>query len=138
PPTPGVGFGMGIERVLVACDAEGVFPAAPPALDAFVVDLTGGDAARAITARLRQAGLRGDRAFDGRSMKAQMKLADRSGAAVALIVGPAEEAAGTVLLRSLRAESDQVPVPVDAVVEAVRRAVAAAGATNPRVQGDER
>ncbi len=122
PPTPGVGFGMGIERVLVACDAEGVFPARPPALDAFVVDVAGGASARALTARLREVGLRADRAFDGRSMKAQMKLADRSGAAVALIVGPTEAAAGTVLVRPLRsgADGDQQPVPMASVVEAVR------------------
>jgi histidyl-tRNA synthetase len=126
-PTPGVGFGMGIERVLVACDAERVFPVDPPPLDAFVVDVTGGAFARAITTRLRQAGLTGDRAFDGRSMKAQMKLADRSGAAVALIVGPTEAAAGTVLVRPLRAGGDQRPVPVDAVVDAVRKAVADTG-----------
>ena len=42
PPTPGIGFGMGIERLLIACDGEGVFPVDPPALDAFVVDVAGG------------------------------------------------------------------------------------------------
>jgi histidyl-tRNA synthetase len=120
-PTPGIGFGMGIERVLVACDAEGVFPADPPALDAFVVDVSGGDAARALTATLRAAGLRCDRAFDGRSMKAQMKLADRSGAVVALIVGPKEAATGMVVVRPLRTEGDQASVPADAVVDAVER-----------------
>ncbi len=126
PSTPGVGFGMGIERVLVACDAEGVFPARPPAPDAFVVDVAGGACARELTARLRQAGLGADRAFDSRSMKAQMKLADRSGAAVALIVGPAEATAGTVLVRPLRAggDGDQRPVPAVSVVEAVRGVLA--------------
>ena len=123
-PTPGIGFGMGIERVLVACDAEGVFPATPPALDAFVVDVAGGEAARVLTTRLRDAGLSADRAFDGRSMKAQMKLADRSGATVAVIVGPQEAAAGTVLVRPLRTDGDQTSVPVDAVVDAVADAVA--------------
>jgi histidyl-tRNA synthetase len=122
-PTPGVGFGMGIERVLVACDAEGVFPVDPPPLDAFVVDVTGGQAARAITTRLRDAGLRADRAFDARSMKAQMKVADRSGAAVAVIVGPREAAAGTALVRPLRVDGDQEPVAMDAVVGAVRNAL---------------
>ena len=38
PPTAGIGFGSGIERILLACDAEGVFPAPEPALDVFVVD----------------------------------------------------------------------------------------------------
>jgi histidyl-tRNA synthetase len=42
PPTPGIGFGCGIERVLLTCDAEGVFPAPAQRVDCFVVDTTGG------------------------------------------------------------------------------------------------
>jgi len=118
-PTPGVGFGIGVERVLIACEAESSLPSAPPGLDAFVVDVAGGDAARDLTATLRLAGLRADRAFDARSMKAQMKLADRSGAAVALIVGPKEVAEGTVVVRPLRAEAAQRAVARDDVVAAL-------------------
>ncbi len=120
PPTPGIGFGIGVERVLLACDAEGTFPVAPTPLDAFVVDTTGGTAARDLTASLRRAGFAADRAFDDRSMKAQLKLADRSGAIVALIVGPDEVASGTVSLRPLRTAGDQRTVPVAEVVDAVR------------------
>ncbi len=131
--TPGIGFGMGIERVLAACDAEGVFPAAPPHLDAFVVDTAGGEMARVLTPRLRRAGLRADRAFDGRSMKAQMKLADRSGAAVALIVGPQEAASGTVVVRPLRNGGVQEAVPASLVVDVLRKVLAdASGATAGR------
>jgi histidyl-tRNA synthetase len=120
-PTPGVGFGIGLERVLLACDAEGVFGDAPPPLDAFVVDVAGGDSARDLTAALRGAGLRADRAFDGRSMKAQMKLADRSGARVALIVGPEELRAEAVLLRPLRGGGAQRSVKAGEVVAAVQQ-----------------
>jgi histidyl-tRNA synthetase len=119
PPTPGIGFGLGIERILLACDAEEVFAVSPTPLDAFVVDVAGGEAARDLTAELRGAGLRADRAFDGRSLKSQMKSADRSGARVALIVGSDEVTTGTVLLRPLRG-GDQRTVPRTAVVEAVR------------------
>ena len=122
PPTAGIGFGMGIERILLACDAEGVFPVDPPALDAFVVDTTGGAAARDLTAALRAAGLSADRAFDDRSMKAQFKAADRSGARWVLIVGPDEAASGTVSIRPLRGEGDQRAVPVAEAVDAVRSA----------------
>jgi histidyl-tRNA synthetase len=118
-PTPGIGFGIGIERVLIACDGEGVFPIAPPALDAFVVDVAGGEAARDLTAALRRAGMRADRAFDGRSMKSQMKLADRSGARLALIVGPGERADGTVTVRPLRDGGEQRTVPVADVIAEV-------------------
>ena len=102
PPTPGIGFGIGIERVLLACDAEGVLAPPEATVDVWVVDATGGDAARDLTWSLRRAGVAADRAFDERSMRAQMKLADRSGARLALLVGPDEASAGTVSLRRLR------------------------------------
>jgi histidyl-tRNA synthetase len=119
PPTPGIGFGIGVERLLLACDAEGVFPVDPAPLDAFVVDETGGEVARDITATLRRSGLRVDRAFDDRSMKSQMKTADRSGARVAVIVKPDELASGAVSLRPLRGTGEQRTVPLGEVVAAV-------------------
>ena len=94
PDTPGVGFALGVERILLAVEAEGGTDrlAAGRGLDVFVVDFggSGGDAGRDLTALLRAAGLRADRAFDGRSPKAQFKAADRSGARLALVVGPDE------------------------------------------------
>lgn len=108
PPTPGVGFGCGIERTLLACDHEGVFPVPDPHVDVFVVDVTGGDSARDLVAEMRRSGLAADRAWDGRSMKAQMKLADRSGARAAVIIGAEELESGTVGLRWLREERNQV------------------------------
>ena len=107
--------------MLLACDAEGVFSTdsvvvAHP-LHAYVIDTAGGESAVALTAELRRAGLRADRAFDGRSMKSQFKSADRSGALVALVVGERELAAGTVTLRPLRSEAEQRSVPRGAIVE---------------------
>ena len=94
--------------------------------------MTGGTAARDLTAALRRAGLRADRAFDGRSMKAQLKAADRSGARVALIVGPDELAAGYGV-RSARcgAPATSAPCPGAEVVEAVRPPAAAPPARRP-------
>ena len=120
PPTPGIGFGMGIERLMLACDAEGVFPGPASAVDVWVVDATGGAAALALTHELRAAGVSADRSFDGRSMKSQFKSADRSGARLALVVGEQEAAAGTVTLRDLRA-GDQETVGRADVVEHVRK-----------------
>ncbi|HWE66938.1 MAG TPA: histidine--tRNA ligase [Acidimicrobiales bacterium] len=120
PATPGIGFGIGVERLLIVCDAEGVFPTQAPALDAFVIDLTGGAEALALTAELRRAGLRVDRAFDHRSMKSQIKSADRSGAEVALVIGAEELATGTVGFRTLRDEADQRTVPRADVVAELR------------------
>jgi histidyl-tRNA synthetase len=120
PPTPGIGFGIGIERLLLACDAEGVFPVDPQLPDAFVVDVTGGTVARDLCAELRRAGLGAVRAYDGRSLKAQLKQADRSGARVALIVGPEELAGDVVTARPLLEAGPQVSVPRSSVVEWVR------------------
>ena len=120
PPTPGIGFGSGIERMLLACDAEGVFAAPDSSLDVFVVDATDGSAARDLTHELRTAGLRADRAFDGRSMKAQMKAAGRSGARVAVIVGEQEVADGTASVRDL-GRAEQEIVPRDQVVDRIRK-----------------
>jgi histidyl-tRNA synthetase len=121
-PTPGIGFGSGVERMLLACDAEGVFDEPPPALDAFVVDATDGRTARDITQELRSAGLRVDRAFGGRSMKSQMKAAGRSGARVAVIVGDQEVADATATVRDL-AQGEQQVVPRDKVADVVRKLI---------------
>jgi histidyl-tRNA synthetase len=120
PPTPGIGFGLGIERILIACDEEGVFPVDPPPLDAYVIDVAGGESAVLLTAELRRAGFRVDRGFDGRSMKSQMKSADRSRALLALVVGPKELAEGTVTLRPLRSEEAQRAVPRGDLVAELR------------------
>ena len=120
--TPGIGFGIGIERVLLAADAEGVTLPAPPAPHCFVIDLVGGESATVLTAELRRAGLFAERAFDGRSMKAQMKLADRSGARLALIVGPEELAKEIVTVRHLET-GEQTTVARHEVVAAVRQQV---------------
>jgi histidyl-tRNA synthetase len=120
PPTPGIGFGLGVERILIACDAEGVFPTEAPPLDAYVIDLTGGESAVLLTAELRRAGFRVDRGFDDRSMKSQIKSADRSGALVALVIGAKELAEGTVSLRPLRNEEGQRTVPRQDIVAELR------------------
>lgn len=102
PEVPGVGFALGVDRLLLACDAEEVFPAPPDVADVFVVDVTGGAEATALAEELRRAGVRAERSFGGRSMKAQMKAADRSGARWALLVGADELAGGVVSVREMR------------------------------------
>jgi histidyl-tRNA synthetase len=103
PRVPGVGFGMGLERVLMALADEGREPPAEPGLVAFVVGV--GDAgrarARALVRDLRAAGVASDAAFEDRPLKAQLKMADRTGASFAVIVGERELEAGAVTLRRL-------------------------------------
>jgi histidyl-tRNA synthetase len=122
PPTPGIGFGIGVERLLLACDAERCFPASPRPPDVFVVDVTGGTEARDVSAQLRAAGLAALRAYDDRSLKAQLKLADRAGARYAVIVGPREVEEETVTVRLLR-EGKQTTVRREELTEWMRREV---------------
>ncbi|MFZ4668773.1 MAG: histidine--tRNA ligase [Microthrixaceae bacterium] len=120
-PTDGIGFALGVDRMLLACDAEAVFPAHDDGVDVFVVDLTGGAAARDLTHELRSAGVAADRRFGGGSMKSQMKSADRSGARFALLVGEDELAAGQVTVRDLRGDAPQSGVARDEVVAEIHR-----------------
>jgi histidyl-tRNA synthetase len=119
PSTPGIGFGSGIERVLLTCDAEGVFAAPERGVDVYVVDTAGGESARDLSIELRRAGIAAERAFDGRSMKSQMKSAGRSGASLVLIIGPDELADGAVTVRHMGGDHDQQRVERAAVVATV-------------------
>lgn len=122
PETPGIGFALGLDRTLLACDAEGVF--APPAsrVEVFVVDVTGGAEATSICSALRAAGIGADRAYEARSMKSQMKAADRSGARVAIIVGDDERTANTAIIRTMD-DGTQQSAQRDNLVASVRQAL---------------
>ncbi len=119
PDTPGIGFALGVDRTLLACDAEGVFPAPSVAPDVFVVDVVDGTHALEICEELRGAGLSADRAYGGRSMKAQMKAAGRSGASHAVIVGDDELASASVTVRDLR-RGEQDTIAREALVAHLR------------------
>jgi histidyl-tRNA synthetase len=88
PPTPGVGFGAGIERLLIAMEEEGVATAEPPRVDVFVA--VEPDASRALVPpllkALRDAGVAADTDYAGRSLKGQLTQAGRSGAETTVIL----------------------------------------------------
>jgi histidyl-tRNA synthetase len=114
PPAPSIGFGTGIERVLLACDAEGVLPAPVARVDAFVVDMIGTPDATRLLAELRESGLAADRAYGGRSPKKQLAAADRSGARWAVIIGAKEAERNLVAVKDLRS-GDQIEVRRDEI-----------------------
>lgn len=103
-PTPGVGFGSGIERLLIALEAQQAMFQSRPAKLAWLV--SHGDAARdfswKLLLELRAAGIACDMDVSGRSVKAQFKVADREKAAYCVVVGESELAAGTVVLKDLQ------------------------------------
>ena len=119
-PTPGIGFGMGIERVLIVADALGALAPPETRFDAFVVDgLTRGREALTLTQDLREAGLRVDRAYGNRSVSAQWKAAERAQAAFGVMLAPDEFSRGAVAVKDLRT-GKQVEVPREQVVAWLR------------------
>lgn len=89
PPTPGVGFGAGVERLLIALEDEGVTAEAPQ-LEVFLALEPEGSRQLALTwlKNLRDLGIAADTDFAGRSLKGQLTQAGRSGADTIVIVGP--------------------------------------------------
>ncbi|MCH9719951.1 MAG: histidine--tRNA ligase [Actinomycetia bacterium] len=114
---PGIGFGIGTDRTLLAREAEGLAPLALPAIAVFAVGL-GESARRSLTPiidQLRRDGIATDQSYGGRGLKGAMKAADRSGASWAMIMGDDEAAAGTVQLKNL-STGEQTEVPATEVV----------------------
>jgi histidyl-tRNA synthetase len=119
----GVGFGIGVDRTLLACRAEGVAPWSEARCEVFGVPL--GDAAKrrlvVLAAQLRRAGVRVDLAYGGRGLKGAMKAADRSGARFALVLGERDLEAGTVGLKDLVSGEQQDVALADAADEVLTR-----------------
>ena len=107
----GIGFGLGTDRTLLACEAEGLAPGSAPHLDAFLVPIGSAAKARlvALSAELRAAGVRNDLAFGDRGLKGAMKAADRSGAPLVVVVGDAEVEADVAQVKTM-ATGDQATV----------------------------
>jgi len=121
PPLTGVGFGLGVDRTLLACRAEGLAPWSAARCEVFGVPL--GDAARrrlvALAGALRRAGVRVDLAYGGRGLKGAMKAADRSGARYTLVLGERDLAEGAVGVKDM-VSGEQRAVPLaDVVAELV-------------------
>jgi histidyl-tRNA synthetase len=123
-PTPGVGFGSGLERLLIALEAQGVSVETRSKPLVWLVSL--GDAARdanlKLLAELRAANIAADMDPSGRSPKAQFKMADREKAAVAIVLGDTELASNTVALKTL-ATQEQRTVPRGELLETLKRAL---------------
>ncbi|MBW3595411.1 MAG: histidine--tRNA ligase [Actinobacteria bacterium] len=130
PPLPGIGFALGVDRILLATEDRKWADPGPPHV--FAVAL-GDDARRDVfelVTDLRRAFLKAEFDVMGRGMKGQMKDADRSGARWAAIVGADELAAGEVTLKDLK-NGDQVRVERDRLIEVVRDQKDTDGAGEP-------
>jgi histidyl-tRNA synthetase len=120
-PLSGIGFGLGVDRTVLACRAEGLAIGSQTRVDAYLVPI--GEAAMTscvmLAGQLRAAGVRVDVAYGGKGLKGAMKGADRSGARLAVVVGERDLEAGVAQLKDL-GSGDQVAVPLDDLVTAMK------------------
>jgi len=109
-PTPAIGFAAGMERLFIACEELGINLAPEKSLDVFIV--TFGAEAREWALihlqQLRKHGLSASMDYMGRSMKAQMKEANRQGARYAIIVGGDELQSGKFTFRDMKASEEEM------------------------------
>jgi histidyl-tRNA synthetase len=119
PPLPGIGFGLGVDRILLAQEAGGAAPP-PKRLDVYVVPVSveEHDLAVALVRTLRAGGIAADMPYADRGLKANLKAANRLGTRFAALIGAAERGSGTVTLREMTS-GDQEAVPMDAVAAKV-------------------
>lgn len=123
PAMPGIGFGIGTERIILAQDAEGVQPPAEAAVDVYLAAL-GEQAdlqALKLLAALRAQGLAAEKDLLGRSLKAQMKQAGKSGARLVVVLGEDELARGSVALRDMQSGEQTDVALLELVADCVNR-----------------
>ena len=122
PPTPGMGFGSGIERIILEMQRSGVTFEETPGADVYIVHKAEGSAPVAfnLASRLRSAGVAAVVGESTKSMKAQMRGANSTGARFAVIIGEDELTKRAATVKDLASEGgDQEPVDLGRVPEAL-------------------
>jgi histidyl-tRNA synthetase len=118
----GIGFGLGVDRALLAAEAEGVIGSDSFVSDLFIIPL--GESAKqkalVIATSLRSMGKRVEIAFGDRALKGAMKGADKSGATYAIVLGDAEISSGTVELKDMKLGTG-TSVKIDSLFEALKK-----------------
>ena len=120
----GVGFGMGMERLLMLLDANGKRPAAAPVIDVYVAPLSESERVNAFKAAqdLRKAGVKADCDHAARSLKAMLRYSEKLGAKWVLMLGGDEAAQGLASLRDMASHS-QTTVPLEGLSDAVLKGI---------------
>lgn len=100
----GIGFGIGVDRCVLACEAEGISLPESAALDLFIVPISPASkgASVLLAERLREAGFRVDIAYGDRSLKGGMKAADKSKARLSLVLGDDEVSSDTAQIKNMK------------------------------------
>ena len=118
----GIGFGLGVDRALLAAEAEGVIGSDSFVSDLFIIPL--GEKAKlqalTIASSLRAKGKKVEIAFGDRALKGAMKGADKSGAMHVIVLGDSEISSGTVLLKEMKSGAE-TSVKIDSLFEALEK-----------------
>ena len=124
PPTPAVGLGLGIERILAIIAAQGIELPVVTHPSVFVATL--GDETREtgikLLADLRRAGVAAETDYVGKSLKAQMKAADREKVQLTIIIGEDELSRGQVKVRNMETK-EEADVPIEQAAEKIKSMV---------------
>jgi histidyl-tRNA synthetase len=122
PSLPGIGYALGIERIILAMEKQGVQVSSPPGPDVFVAVLDPQVKTKAfeILFGLRAKGIAVDQDYQNRSLKAQMKYASKTGARYTLFVGGDELQRGSAILREM-ATGNQEEVPLEKATEHIKQ-----------------
>ena len=119
-----VGFGMGIERVLMLLDSEGVVIPKPTLYDVFVTYMGAHQVeAFSLVQKLRDAGFKADMDHTGRSLKAQFKYANKMGATLTATLGDEEIASGVVKVKNMATKEEQT-IALDNIADGIRNMLA--------------
>ncbi len=105
--TPAVGFGMGLERLMMLMETQGVSLGEPEVPQIYIANLGVIEDAMRLVASLRQAGISAETDIMERSLKAQMKYADKRGFGYVIVLGENEVETGTVVLKNMKTGEQQ-------------------------------
>ncbi|MDI6715958.1 MAG: histidine--tRNA ligase [Actinomycetota bacterium] len=120
-PTPGIGFAIGTERLAIAVEKEGAFDSIEDRMDVFiaVADQSAKPNAIDILYALREAGISADIDYMGRSLKAQLKYANRRGFKYTVFIGPEELEKKRVAVRNMET-GEQIEINIDELIKVMR------------------
>jgi len=121
PSTPGVGFGLGLERLLLTIENQGILIPEQESLDVFIaaVGERADDKAMEVLFKLRAASIKAEKDYLGRSLKAQMKYANRINAKTAIVIGDEEIEKDTISIKNMRS-GEEVNASLSGISEIIK------------------
>lgn len=120
-PTPGIGFALGVERLMMELDSQGIMIEDPPAMDLYIATMgqKASDFAQQLVYKLRSCNVGAETDLMARSLKAQMKYADKKGFCYTIVIGDDEIDSGKGVLKDMRT-GEQKDVSLDSIFDRLR------------------